>query len=203
MVFTDTADVQGSRVPNDRWAPVSKYRLAACLVCAFLLACVPAAALLRSPHRMQANVEAKTDLVGQAPPAAHMIHWASYPSKCLDVAGDKSGAQVQIFSCKSGQPNQQFILPPSNSTGEIKWATHPELCLDNPIGVALQMWKCSETSNEKRMFLVSSGENGHSRIHLAARPSKCVDIPDGVAVNGKKVQLWDCNEHEGNVAFDL
>merc|ERR550532_1438805 len=117
------------------------------------------------------------------------------PTKCLDIAGDSSGAQVQIWSCSDAFPKKQrFIVPPPNSEGEIKWATHPELCLDNPIGVSLQIWKCSEIAKKRRLFLLSPDATGNSRIRLAAQPTKCVDIPNGITVDGEKVQLWDCED---------
>jgi len=135
------------------------------------------------------------------------IRWARYPGKCLDVAGENSGAQLQIWSCSSTFPKKQrFILPPVNSKGEIKWATNPELCLDNPLGNDLQLWTCSATPKRKRLFQVSPDGKGHSRIRTASQPSKCLDIPAGRSDNGWKVQLWDCDAvigsgHQDNIAF--
>jgi len=261
LVPTDNPDVQGSWVLTDRGAPASKYRLAARLVGALLLACVPAAALLRWvdikftvnwPHQMQADLEAKTVQYGKlrkalqiheytplnasqlheseqspplqkseptvpgyskAPHAAWSIHWASLPSKCLTVKGDKGGAALSFEPCYfSSSDHQLFILPPPNSNGEIRWFKHPELCLENPRGVFLQMWKCSTSQKEKRMFIVSPDRSNlkvglggaapaqqHSRIHLAAQPSKCLDIPNGSP--GSRAQLWDCDEHRVNTAL--
>lgn len=247
----DDMDVNGAWVLTDRWAPVSKYRLAASLAGALFLACVPAAALLHWPHQMKTDLEAETVQAGinqeeagvispssasqlheQDPPlrqlvpvvpgytklgseAAHTawtIHLVNVPSKCLTVNGDNGGAALHFEPCDFSSPeHQQFILPPPNSDGEIKWFKNPELCLENPVGVYLQMWKCSTSQKEKRMFRVSpDGSNvltdfgsaapaqHHSRIHLAAQPGKCLDIPHGSS--GARAQLWDCYEHKENTA---
>eukprot|EP00419_Tripos_fusus_P009751 CAMPEP_0172662526 /NCGR_PEP_ID=MMETSP1074-20121228/5412_1 /TAXON_ID=2916 /ORGANISM="Ceratium fusus, Strain PA161109" /LENGTH=272 /DNA_ID=CAMNT_0013478449 /DNA_START=92 /DNA_END=910 /DNA_ORIENTATION=+ len=244
-VSPDNPDVQDAWVLTDRRAPVSKYRLAACLAGALFLACVPAAALLHWPHQMQAELEAKTVQYGnqekagvinllnasqrhelkqlpplrilvptvpgysKAPHVAWTIRWASDSSKCLTIKGDKSGAALNFASCDFSSPDHQhFILPPPNSNGEIRWFKHPELCLENPLGVFLQMWKCSTSQKEKRMFRVEPDKSNvmvgvggaappqHSRIHFAAQPSKCLDIPNGSP--GSRAQLWDCDEHKVN-----
>jgi len=144
------------------------------------------------------------------PHAAWTIHWASHPSKCLSVVGNvgnKGGAPVNFESCFSNSPDhQQFILPPPNSKGEIKWAKNPELCLENPIGGFLRLLKCSTSKEEKRLFMLSADGAAPTRetnqqiwrIHLAAQPSKCLDIPKGFA--GNRAQLWDCDEHKANTA---
>jgi len=201
--------VQDAPAPDNRQAAGSKRHLAACLACA-LLACVSVAPLLRWFSQQQildanATVVLFNDLDRHA--AWTTFHWAKHPNKCLDIAGDNIGAQLQIWSCSDSFPKKQrFVVPPTNSKGEIKWATNPELCLDNPEGVALQMWNCSMTPKENRLFLISTDGNGHSHIRLAARPSKCVDIPNGITDDGWKVQLWDCDDASGhgredNIAF--
>jgi len=230
----DDPDVQGALVRTDRGAPVSKYRLAARSAGALFVACVPAAALLHWPYQMKAGINQEKagvispsnssqpheqyppvrELVVPPPPAwgyrkgRHWtINWASRPSMCLTVKGDKGGALLDFESCDFSYPDhQQFILPPPNSNGEIKWFKHPELCLENPRGVLLQMWECSTSQKEKRMFMVSTDGLGgaapaqqHSRIHLAAQPSKCLDIPNGSPE--RRVQLWDCDDHKDNTAL--
>lgn len=135
------------------------------------------------------------------------IRWAKYPHICLDVAGEHSGAELQIWACSKRFPKKQrFILPPINSQGEIKWATNPNICLDNPAGNVLQWWTCSAIPKRNRFFQVSPDGNGRNRIRLAAQPSKCIDIPSGSSENGCKAQLWDCDHaaghgHEDNIAF--
>jgi len=188
---------------------VSQRRLMACLACAALLACMSSTALLHWPHQMRTIGEAKEDLV--LLPDSNMyaawatIRWAKHPTKCLDVAGDGAGAQLQIWSCSDSFPKKQrFILPPPGTTGEIKWATNPMLCVENPIGFALQLWHCSRAPDEHRLFTISP--NGKGRIILAARPNLCVDVPDGIVDDGWKLQLWDCDNatlqsKEDNIAF--
>mmetsp|Transcript_117394 Transcript_117394/g.228250 ORF Transcript_117394/g.228250 Transcript_117394/m.228250 type:complete len:359 (-) Transcript_117394:57-1133(-) len=177
---------------------VSQRRLMACLACAALLACMSSTALLHWPHQMRTIGEAKEDLV--LLPDSNMyaawatIRWAKHPTKCLDVAGDHSGAQLQIWHCSDDFPKKQrFIIPPPGSTGEIKWATNPELCLDNPFEERLQLWYCAGAADEHRLFSMFP-DGGNGRIVLAAQPNRCVDIPTGVEDDGWKVQLWDCGD---------
>mmetsp|Transcript_55281 Transcript_55281/g.109823 ORF Transcript_55281/g.109823 Transcript_55281/m.109823 type:complete len:403 (-) Transcript_55281:62-1270(-) len=176
---------------------VSQRRLMACLACAALLACMSSTALLHWPHQMRTIGEAKEDLV--LLPDSNMyaawatIRWAKHPTKCLDVAGEHGGAQLQIWSCSDEFPKKQrFIAPPPGTAGQIKWATHPELCLDNSIRNELQMWHCRGCSPEKCNFKISP--HGKGRIVLADQPNKCVDIPAGAVKDGWKVQLWDCDD---------
>jgi len=210
-VIPDALDDPGAFLPTDRCVAVSKRRLVACVVCALCLACVSTTPLLPWLRQKQ-TVEAKPDLVllhDDKYAAWTTFRWAKHPTKCLDVAGENIGSQLQIWTCSDRFPKKQrFIVPQTNSAGEIRWATDPGLCLDNAggNGITLQMWNCSMIPKKNRMFLISPDGKGHSRIRLAARPSKCVDIPMGKTDNGWKLQLWDCDDvsgkgREDNIAF--
>jgi len=219
-------DASGAPVPTDRWAvAASKRRLVACLASVSLLACFSTTMLLRWPHEMKTAFEAKADLVllpdsnttaaldssasGTLDSSTHeawtTIRWARHPTKCIDVAGDNSGAQLQVWTCSELFPKKQrFILPPLHSTGEIKWATNPDLCLDNPEGSVIQLWMCALTPRNNKMFKVSP--DGQGRIHLASLSGKCLDVPSGITDNGWKLQLWDCDDvtqrgREDNIGF--
>eukprot|EP00419_Tripos_fusus_P065594 CAMPEP_0172930884 /NCGR_PEP_ID=MMETSP1075-20121228/219216_1 /TAXON_ID=2916 /ORGANISM="Ceratium fusus, Strain PA161109" /LENGTH=419 /DNA_ID=CAMNT_0013792197 /DNA_START=49 /DNA_END=1308 /DNA_ORIENTATION=+ len=223
-------DVPGALVHADRCAAVFQQRALACWACTLLLACISTRALLHWPHQMKTFQETRSDLVllsdsNSADYASWTtIRWAKHPTKCLDVAGDHSGAQLQIWHCSDDFPKKQrFIVPPPGSTGEIKWATNPELCLDNPFEERLQLWYCAGAADEHRLWNVFPKGNSHivlarlqlwycagaadehrlfsmfpdggnGRIVLAAQPNRCVDIPTGVEDDGWKVQLWDCDD---------
>merc|ERR1712008_633306 len=133
------------------------------------------------------------------------VRWARHPTKCLDVGGTSRGARLQLWTCDDQYPqNQRFIMPPDGTTGEIRWATQPELCLDTPGKGSLEMWTCSESPKENRRWTISP--DGRGRIKWAADPSKCLDIPDGVHDDGWKTQVWDCDDasrrgREADISF--
>eukprot|EP00419_Tripos_fusus_P007717 CAMPEP_0172697468 /NCGR_PEP_ID=MMETSP1074-20121228/28793_1 /TAXON_ID=2916 /ORGANISM="Ceratium fusus, Strain PA161109" /LENGTH=241 /DNA_ID=CAMNT_0013518387 /DNA_START=45 /DNA_END=767 /DNA_ORIENTATION=+ len=190
-------DVSGAFVRTDRCVVVSQRRVAACVACALLLGYMSTTALLHWPRHMQEIGEAKADLAlfsdSKVLPPWTTIRWAKYPTKCLDIAGEHAGAQLQIWSCSDGFPKKQrFIAPPPGTAGQVKWASNPELCLDNSIRNELQMWHCRGCSPEKCNFKISP--HGKGRIVLADQPNKCVDIPTGAVEDGWKVQLWDCGD---------
>mmetsp|Transcript_13482 Transcript_13482/g.37324 ORF Transcript_13482/g.37324 Transcript_13482/m.37324 type:complete len:386 (-) Transcript_13482:92-1249(-) len=119
------------------------------------------------------------------------ITWLEHPDKCLDVAGQGKGAGLQIWDCDEDYPYQQeFMVPPLGVSGPIRWALNPHLCLDNPVGHALQFWSCDAPA-KNIMWTVSP--DGQGRIHLSSDMSKCLDIPDQVSDNGWHLQAWHCD----------
>merc|ERR1719410_2234475 len=165
--------------------------------CAMLVVCITSiVVLLHWHHRLQSLGGAHPEMVFLAESDSNawtFIRWAKHPTKCLDVGGTSSGARLQIWAChEQHSQNQRFIVPPDGTTGEIRWAINPELCLDTPRHGDLQMWTCAETPKENRRWMISP--DGKGRIHLAADPSKCLDIPDEVQDNGWKTQIWDCDD---------
>lgn len=121
------------------------------------------------------------------------IRWKAHPTKCLDVAGTEGGSGLQIWDCDPSYPAQQgFLVPPDGTTGRIKWAKNPELCLDSPGGHALQFWWCDKAPAENLLWTVSP--DGKGRIHWASHPEQCVDVPDEKTDNGWKLQVWYCRE---------
>jgi len=88
--------------------------------------------------------------------------------------------------------------------GPIKWATHPEYCLDvasgkHESGTNLQVWHCNATHKENRHFAVVT--SGEGPLHWASHMDDCIDIAGGKMANGNNVQMWlsDCS-HE-NMQF--
>lgn len=121
------------------------------------------------------------------------ILWEPHPYKCMEV---KSGTShkygiVYIWDCENID-SEIFITPQFGATGPIKWAKHPELCLDAPGGSQLQFWQCQNTPDNNMQFIMP--EKGQGTIRLATtHPNKCVDVPDNNDQNGNWLQIWDCD----------
>jgi len=88
--------------------------------------------------------------------------------------------------------------------GPIKWATHPENCLDvsgakHESGTNLQVWHCNATLKENQEFAMAT--SGEGPLHWGSDMDDCIDVAGGGAANGNNVQMWvsDCN-HE-NMQF--
>lgn len=143
------------------------------------------------PEAMRTVTDGRDSVVSLVGSVPTHVRWLSHPSKCLDVAGDKNGAALQIWDCDPDYPYQQrFFVPPNGKTGRIQWAQNPQFCLDAPDKIALQFWNCSDAPPENLLWTVSP--DGMGRIHFAAHPEKCIDIPDENTTNGWKAQLWSC-----------
>lgn len=127
------------------------------------------------------------------------IQWAKDPRKCLDVGGNQSGANLQLWHCapedSAYKDQQRFILPQRGGTGFIRWAAHPELCLDAPGGQDLQFWACRVAPAKNMLFTVSP--DGRGRIHLASFPHLCVNVPK-MNKNGEKAVMWNCSDMAGD-----
>ncbi|CAK0847091.1 unnamed protein product [Prorocentrum cordatum] len=56
---------------------------------------------------------------------------AKQHGQCLTVEGAENadGTSVIVSSCVEDGPDQQWIVP-GTGTGQIKWATNPDMCLD-------------------------------------------------------------------------
>lgn len=123
------------------------------------------------------------------------IQWAKDPAKCLDVGGNKSGANLQLWHCAPEDSryklDQKFILPKAGGTGFIRWAAHPDLCLDAPGGEDLQFWTCRVAPARNMLF--TNSPDGRGRLHLARFPHLCVNVPK-VNKNGEKAVMWNCSD---------
>merc|ERR1719343_365996 len=89
------------------------------------------------------------------------LRWAANPSKCLDVSEGRTenGANVQLYDCVAGEPNQAFLLPVGGE-GPVRWAKHPTKCLDvaagrQEDGTNIQLWDCVE-NEENQLLPISS-----------------------------------------------
>jgi len=80
---------------------------------------------------------------------------------CLDVSQGrrKDGTRIQIWRCKSGHPNMQFLVS-EDGKGQIRWADEPSMCLavaggrDAP-ATPIQLKKCMEKGHKDQEFLAA------------------------------------------------
>jgi len=82
----------------------------------------------------------------------------------------------------------------------IRWATHPDKCLDVSGGVngdGTQLSDCLHDGEHDNMqFLVPLSRTG--RIHWAKHPTKCLDVSAGNKNNGTNLQIWSCSSMDEN-----
>lgn len=136
-------------------------------------------------------------------------HWAGtghvqvdVSNKCLDDSGNSStnGAKVQIWTCASGDPGQNWLFQPNTSPGQYAnyglgqpgtVRIHSK-CLDvksngTANGSLVDLWSCSGGANQQWKIEGAYGElyNPHS--------GKCLDDPGSSSTNGKQLDIWTCN----------
>jgi len=136
------------------------------------------------------------------------IRWATHRNKCLDVTDGATvtGTNIQMWDCDdSGQnSNMQFTIrnPLRPLPLAIRWATHPDKCLDvkggaNKDGTNVQLWDCvNDGEHENMQFLMPP--SGIGRIHWAKHPSMCLDVSAGNTNNGANLQIWSCESMDEN-----
>merc|ERR1712187_631870 len=59
-----------------------------------------------------------------------------------------NGNRIQLWDCNPGYPNMDFLMF-EGSNGTIRWAAHPNKCLDVAEGSAangnpIQLWDCND-----------------------------------------------------------
>jgi hypothetical protein len=107
--------------------------------------------------------------------------------KCLDVTDGSTanGNQPQMWSCTSGNVNQQWTLADNGSVQAVG------KCLDlannsTADGAVVHLWDCYDTVATQKWTLSSAGD----LVNTAA--NKCLDIKDNSTANGAKLQIWTC-----------
>jgi hypothetical protein len=81
---------------------------------------------------------------------------------------------------------------------KIRWANHPEKCLDVKDhnannGARLQIWDCEEGDKDQLFFMGSTKYNRKGALHWhMVGMSKCLDVRDHGNYDGNVVQIWDC-----------
>jgi len=176
-------------------AAFERANLSAALVAPFMRACTMDVCNAQNAEAASASVSAAVDASSVTSP----IRWAREPDWCVEVGGGKpeKGSGVQLWPCGQSKANAQFLLPPGGR-GLVRWAAHPDMCLDvHPRGgrvgngVRIQLWACRE-GHPNMQFVLPKG--GRGKIRWAEDPSMCLDVKHGREVRGTPVQLWRCGE---------
>ncbi|AGZ40853.1 glycoside hydrolase family 43 protein [Actinoplanes friuliensis] len=107
--------------------------------------------------------------------------------KCVDVAGDDTGANlspVQLWDCLGAAADQLWTW---NGTSLRTLGR----CLDvagniTAAGTRLQLWDCNGAGGQQWV----QQANGSM---LNPQSGRCLDSPSGATANGTRLQIWDCN----------
>jgi hypothetical protein len=109
-------------------------------------------------------------------------------SKCVDVAGDDTGANgtaVQLWDCQSYAIDQHWTHNADNSLTTLG------RCLDiigngTANGAQVELWDCNGVGGQKWV----QQADGSLRNPQSGR---CLDSPNGATANGTRLRIWDCN----------
>jgi len=109
----------------------------------------------------------------------------------------QQATQGKVQDAKVNSPlNLLLFVGKGTKMRPIKWATHPEKCLDvsagkNKPGTNIQLWDCvNEGEHDNMQFLLP--ESGNGPIRWAKHQTMCLDVQRGETHNGVNLQLWDC-----------
>jgi len=135
----------------------------------------------------------------------------------------QSATQGKVQDSKVNSPHNLLLFVGKKATATpkvrpIKWATHPEKCLDvsggtKQAGTNIQLWDCvNEGEHDNMQFLIP--ESGNGPIRWAKHPTMCLDVQGGKTHNGVNLQLWHCSDdgqhanmqfivpaHQGNIKW--
>jgi len=122
------------------------------------------------------------------------------PQKCMDLEhGDtKNGAPVQIWDCNN-RHTQGWIF----KGDRLVYKANQSKCVDlrggdDKNGAKIQIWDCVADSNSLASNQEWTYESGQLGIKLKMSDGKkCIDVPSGRAWNGHDLQIWDCDNSEG------
>ncbi|KAK7046088.1 hypothetical protein VNI00_007083 [Paramarasmius palmivorus] len=128
---------------------------------------------------------------------------AIFENKCLDVTGgDKvDGTKLQIWTCDSVNPNQQWISTTANTFRSVD----SNKCIDLTDGSMangnqLQIWECDDRNSNQRFFGITAEGTAHAVYIEAGKPESNVDRPVMVATSnadGAPVALATHNDFTG------
>ncbi|MDP9394060.1 MAG: ricin-type beta-trefoil lectin domain protein [Actinomycetota bacterium] len=123
----------------------------------------------------------------QPPPAPSGQQIKGPGGKCVDIAGDDSGANgaaVQLWTCLGTQAADQHWSWNGTSLRTLG------RCLDvtagsTANGAKLQLWDCNGSGAQQWQQVGNTLRNPAS--------GRCIDSPSGSTANGARLQIWDCN----------
>jgi len=169
-----------------------------------------AAALLSGPstqERKQPDTAESKFVKAGAP--GNLLHWRARPEMCVGVVHDQpgsgtgSGDSLQLWDC--GNCTDHFLLPPDGKPGMIRWAQHPDLCLDSPADpsdpTVLQLWLCNVTPAEHKNFTPGLGAGGDGTIRLTQSNTSCISVPEGESDSGAHLIMRTCDSSDQNFHF--
>jgi hypothetical protein len=118
-------------------------------------------------------------------------------AKCIDVPVSDSGivaasADLQLWDC-NGLPNQQFAYDPDAGTVSLANSADAPLCMDAGSAEPGQVVQIRDCDGEKSQQFYVPPPFGAFTISAGVDAGKCLDLPGQSAVNGARLQLWDCN----------
>jgi len=176
-----------------------------------------AAALLSGPstHKSKEPDAADSKMVqaGTTGEGAKFLKLRAQPEKCVGVAYDQTGATakgdaLQLWDC--GECQDHFIVPHDGEAGPIRWAEHPNFCLDSPEDptdpTVLQLWLCNVTPAEHKHFTPRLGADG--TLRQSHRNHSCIGVPEGSlstgnVKNGVHLIMRTCNSTDEGFHFLL
>ncbi|MBB4686694.1 arabinofuranosidase catalytic domain-containing protein [Amycolatopsis jiangsuensis] len=108
--------------------------------------------------------------------------------KCVDVAGDDTGANlsaVQLWGCQTYAEDQYWTHQPNGSLTTIG------RCLDisdngTEAGKQVLLWDCTGGGNQEWQQQADGSL-------LNPRSGRCLDSPNGETADGTVLRIWDCN----------
>jgi hypothetical protein len=143
-------------------------------------------------------VQLKEDFLPSLPTQLSVISWANSPTRCLDVMGGivHNGNGLQLFEC-ADHPDMQFLTPAPGKIGQVRWAAHPDFCLDCRRKGGIFLWKCQD-ANSNMMFTMPKEGKGY--IHPMNYPHRCLSasIPEN-ATRYLKVEVGPCDASTGHL----
>ncbi|GGA67370.1 hypothetical protein GCM10011369_06280 [Neiella marina] len=127
------------------------------------------------------------------PPASTRLR-NSYSNKCLDAAGTSNGANVQQWSCWSGQQQQWTLLSQPDGSHALK-SNHSNRCMtvsggSTSNGANINQATCDYSAKQK--FWLQDQGNGFFSLK-ASHSNKCVDVAGPSAENGANIQQYACH----------
>ncbi|KAK7046101.1 hypothetical protein VNI00_007102 [Paramarasmius palmivorus] len=129
---------------------------------------------------------------------------AIFGNKCLDVTGGNKvdGTKLQIWTCDSVNPNQQWILTTANTFMSV----NSTKCIDltdgsKTNGNQLQIWECDERNTNQRFFGITAQGTAHTvYVEAGFIPGSTAERPVMVATSnadGAPVALATHNNFTG------
>ncbi|KAK7046119.1 hypothetical protein VNI00_007122 [Paramarasmius palmivorus] len=110
---------------------------------------------------------------------------AIFENKCLDVTGgDKvDGTKLQIWTCDSVNPNQQWISTTANTFRSVE----SNKCIDitdgsTTNGNQLQIWECGNNNSNQRFFGITAEGTAHTVYIEAGEPDPKLEVDRPVMV---------------------